>query len=70
MEWIVAAGARSSSAKIRGRVGRVVQEAVMRVIFRYVVTDRSQEWMTGHRFAWNGSISAAPANEESVASAG
>jgi 2-polyprenyl-6-methoxyphenol hydroxylase-like FAD-dependent oxidoreductase len=49
VERIVAVGARSSSAKIPGRVGRVFQEAVMRLVFRAVVTDRRQEWMTGHR---------------------
>ncbi|GAB3076020.1 FAD-dependent oxidoreductase [Pedococcus soli] len=49
VEKIVKVGARSSSAKIPGRVGRVPLEAMMRVVFRYAVTDRSQEWMTGHR---------------------
>ncbi len=49
VERIVAVGARSSSAKIPGRAARVVQEAAMRLVFRYAVTDRSQEWMTGHR---------------------
>ncbi|MGH3098570.1 MAG: FAD-dependent monooxygenase [Streptosporangiales bacterium] len=53
VERIVAIGARSSSAKIPGRIGRVFQEAAMRVIFRYVVTERSQEWMTGHRVSWD-----------------
>lgn len=53
VERIVAAGARSSSAKIPGRIGRVFQEAAMRIIFRYVVTERSQEWMTGHRVVWD-----------------
>jgi 2-polyprenyl-6-methoxyphenol hydroxylase-like FAD-dependent oxidoreductase len=49
VERIVAVGARSSSAKIPGRVGRLAQEAVLRLVFRYAVTDRSQAWITGHR---------------------
>ena len=49
VERVVAAGARSSSAKVPGRVGRLAQEAVLRLVFRYAVTDRSQAWITGHR---------------------
>ena len=49
VEKIVAVGARSSSSKIPGRVGRIVQEAVMRLVFRFVTTDDRQQWMTGHR---------------------
>jgi 2-polyprenyl-6-methoxyphenol hydroxylase-like FAD-dependent oxidoreductase len=49
VERIVAVGARSSSSKIPGRVGRVPLEAMMRLVFRYLVTDRGQSWMTGHR---------------------
>ena len=49
VERIVAVGARSSSSKIPGRVGRVPMEAMMRLVFRYLVTERTQSWMTGHR---------------------
>jgi 2-polyprenyl-6-methoxyphenol hydroxylase-like FAD-dependent oxidoreductase len=49
VERVVAAGARSSRAKIPGRAGRLVQEAVLRLVFRYAVTDRSQAWVTSHR---------------------
>jgi 2-polyprenyl-6-methoxyphenol hydroxylase-like FAD-dependent oxidoreductase len=49
VERIVAVGARSSSSKIPGRIGRVPMEAMMRVVFRYLVTERGQSWMTGHR---------------------
>jgi 2-polyprenyl-6-methoxyphenol hydroxylase-like FAD-dependent oxidoreductase len=49
VERIVAVGARSSSSKIPGRVGRVPMEAMMRLVFRYLVTERGQRWMTGHR---------------------
>jgi len=53
VERIVAVGARSSSTKTPGRLGRILQEAVMPLIFRYVVTERSQEWMTGYRVSWD-----------------
>ncbi|GAA1910448.1 FAD-dependent monooxygenase [Williamsia serinedens] len=49
VEKIVAMGARSSSAKTPGSMQRVVTEAVMRVVFRFVVTERSQAWVTGYR---------------------
>jgi 2-polyprenyl-6-methoxyphenol hydroxylase-like FAD-dependent oxidoreductase len=49
VEKIVAAGARSSSAKIPGRVGRVFQEAMLRLVFGVFVTDRSVAWMTDYR---------------------
>ncbi|TPG17250.1 FAD-dependent oxidoreductase [Pedococcus bigeumensis] len=49
VERIVAVGARSSSSKIPGRIGRVPMEAMMRLVFRYLVTERGQSWMTGHR---------------------
>lgn len=49
VERIVAAGARSSSSKIPGPLGLRVQEGVMRLLFRHVVTERSTAWMTGYR---------------------
>ena len=41
VERIVRAGARSSSSKIPGPIGRVFQEAVLRLVFRAFVTDKS-----------------------------
>ncbi|GAC66233.1 FAD-dependent monooxygenase [Gordonia soli] len=49
VEKVVAVGARSSSAKTPGRVGRVVSEFAMRQVFAHVVTDRSQRWLFDHR---------------------
>lgn len=49
VEKIVKAGARSSSSKTPGPIGRRVQDAVLRVVFRYAVTERSTAWITGHR---------------------
>ncbi len=52
VERIVAAGARSSSAKVPGRVGRVVRDAALRLVFRYLATERAGAWMTGYRVPW------------------
>ena len=49
VERIVKAGARSSSSKIPGPIGRVFQEAALRLVFRMFVTDKSVAWMTDYR---------------------
>ncbi len=59
VERIVAYGARSSSAKIPGRVGRVARDAFLRLAFRYLVTERSVAWMYGHRIDWETRIAPA-----------
>ena len=52
VEKIVAAGARSSSSKIPRPVGRRFQELMLRVAFRYMITDRSTAWINNHRIRW------------------
>jgi 2-polyprenyl-6-methoxyphenol hydroxylase-like FAD-dependent oxidoreductase len=52
VEKIVAAGARSSSSKIPGPIGRRFQELMLRLVFRYMITDRSVAWMNDHRVRW------------------
>ncbi len=49
VEKVVRAGARSSSAKIPGPAGRAVRDLVLRLVFRYAITDRSTAWTTDHR---------------------
>jgi 2-polyprenyl-6-methoxyphenol hydroxylase-like FAD-dependent oxidoreductase len=49
VEKIVAYGARSSSSKTPGRVGRMVQGLVMPIIFRWVITDKALAWMYDYR---------------------
>ena len=49
VERIVAYGARGSSAKIAGGIGRVVRDVAMRLVFRVFVTDRSTAWLYDHR---------------------
>ncbi|WP_432478846.1 FAD-dependent oxidoreductase [Nocardioides sp. GXQ0305] len=58
VERIVEAGARSSSSKVPGRVGRVVRDAMLRLVFRYVVTDRSVAWMSDHRVSLDSPVPA------------
>lgn len=49
VERIVATGARSSSGKIPGPLGRRLQEALLPLLFRTVITERAAAWMTGYR---------------------
>jgi 2-polyprenyl-6-methoxyphenol hydroxylase-like FAD-dependent oxidoreductase len=56
VEKIVAAGARSSSSKIPGPIGRRFQELMLRFAFRYMITDRSTAWINGHRIRWQDSV--------------
>lgn len=52
VERIVAVGARRSSTKIPGRVGRPVMETLLRLVFRYAVTEDKTAWMNGYRTTW------------------
>ncbi len=56
VERIVAAGARSSSSKIPGPVGRRIQDRVLRLVFRHLVTEKSTAWMSGHRIDWKATV--------------
>ena len=58
VERIVAFGARSSSAKMPGRIGRVVRDAMLRVVFRWFVTDRSMAWLFDYRIDWDSPVPA------------
>ena len=49
VEAIVKAGARSSSAKIPGRLGRVPLETMLSLLFRSGVAARSTQGFTAHR---------------------
>jgi 2-polyprenyl-6-methoxyphenol hydroxylase-like FAD-dependent oxidoreductase len=57
VERIVAIGARSSSAKVPGPVGRVIRDLVLRLVFRFFVTDRSMAWQYDHRVEWDQRVS-------------
>ena len=49
VEKIVAWGARGSSNKVPGRFGRVVRDVMLRVLFRWVITEKSLGWMYDYR---------------------
>lgn len=49
VERIVADGARSNRAKTAGPVARVFQDAMLRLLFRHVVTEASQAWVYDYR---------------------
>ena len=49
VEAIVKAGARSSSTKIPGRLGRVPLETMLSLLFRSGVAARSTDGFTAHR---------------------
>jgi 2-polyprenyl-6-methoxyphenol hydroxylase-like FAD-dependent oxidoreductase len=56
VERIVAQGARSSSSKTPGRVGGAVRDAILRLVFRYAITDRSLAWMYDYRVGDVGAV--------------
>jgi 2-polyprenyl-6-methoxyphenol hydroxylase-like FAD-dependent oxidoreductase len=53
VERIVAQGARSSSSKAAGSVGRVLRDFMLPLVFRYLVTEKSQAWMYDYHIDWN-----------------
>jgi FAD-dependent urate hydroxylase len=56
VERIVAQGARSSSSKTPGPVGRVVRDLLLPVVFKVLVTDRSQAWIYDHHIDWEAPV--------------
>src|SRR6266851_3994474 len=52
VERIVAAGARTSGSKTPGVVGRLVRDAMLKVLMRFVVTEKSLRWMYDYRIDW------------------
>jgi 2-polyprenyl-6-methoxyphenol hydroxylase-like FAD-dependent oxidoreductase len=58
VERIVAQGARTTSAKTPGRVGRVVRDLAMPLVFKLLVTDRSMAWIYDHHIDWDARVTA------------
>jgi 2-polyprenyl-6-methoxyphenol hydroxylase-like FAD-dependent oxidoreductase len=56
VERIVAQGARTSSAKTPGPVGRVLRDLALPLVFKLLVTERSQAWIYGHHIDWDTSV--------------
>jgi 2-polyprenyl-6-methoxyphenol hydroxylase-like FAD-dependent oxidoreductase len=59
VERIVAQGARSSSSKTPGPFGRVLRDLALPLIFKLMVTDRSQAWLYDHHVEWEAPVGAA-----------
>jgi 2-polyprenyl-6-methoxyphenol hydroxylase-like FAD-dependent oxidoreductase len=55
-ERIVAQGARTGRAKTPGPVGRVVRDLTLPLVFRLLVTERSQAWIHGHHIDWDARV--------------
>jgi 2-polyprenyl-6-methoxyphenol hydroxylase-like FAD-dependent oxidoreductase len=56
VERIVAQGARSSSSKTPGPVGRVLRDLALPLVFRFLVTDRSLAWIHDHHLDWDAPV--------------
>jgi 2-polyprenyl-6-methoxyphenol hydroxylase-like FAD-dependent oxidoreductase len=59
VERVVAAGARGSSMKVAGPVGRVVRDLTMPIVLKQVARHVRQEWMYGYHIDWDEPIRAA-----------
>jgi 2-polyprenyl-6-methoxyphenol hydroxylase-like FAD-dependent oxidoreductase len=59
VEQIVAQGARTSSTKTPGPVGRVTRDLLLPVVFKLLVTERSLAWMYRHHIDWDTPVTAA-----------
>jgi 2-polyprenyl-6-methoxyphenol hydroxylase-like FAD-dependent oxidoreductase len=60
VERIVAQGARSSSTKTPGPVGRALQAVLLPLVFRFLVTERSQAWIYDHHLDWDAPLAPLP----------
>jgi 2-polyprenyl-6-methoxyphenol hydroxylase-like FAD-dependent oxidoreductase len=56
VERIVAQGARTSSAKTPGSVGRMLRDLLLPAVFRFLVTERSQAWIFDHHIDWDAPV--------------
>jgi FAD-dependent urate hydroxylase len=59
VERVVAAGARGSSMKVAGPVGRVVRDLTMPIVLKQVARHVRQEWMYAYHIDWDEPIPAA-----------
>jgi 2-polyprenyl-6-methoxyphenol hydroxylase-like FAD-dependent oxidoreductase len=56
VERIVAQGARTSSAKTPGPVGRALRDLALPLVFKFLVTDRSMAWIYNHHLDWDAPV--------------
>jgi 2-polyprenyl-6-methoxyphenol hydroxylase-like FAD-dependent oxidoreductase len=67
VERIVAQGARSGSAKNPGPLGRFTRDLMLRLVLRFVATDRSLAWMYDYRVDWDTSAQIRPTDQPQAA---
>jgi FAD-dependent urate hydroxylase len=53
VERIVKRGARTSSTKTPGPVGRSARDLLLPIVFKLLVTDKSQAWIYSHHVDWD-----------------
>jgi FAD-dependent urate hydroxylase len=58
VERIVAQGARTGSTKTPGGLARVLRDLLLPLVFRFLVTDRSQAWIYDHHIDWDAPVTA------------
>jgi 2-polyprenyl-6-methoxyphenol hydroxylase-like FAD-dependent oxidoreductase len=56
VERIVANGARMSSSKTPGPVARVLRDAFLPVLFKFLVTEKSMAWIYDHHVDWDARV--------------
>ena len=59
VERIVAQGARTSSTKTPGPVGRIARDIMLPLVFRFLVTDKSTAWIYDHHIDWDSPVTPA-----------
>jgi len=57
VERIVAQGARSSSSKALGPMGRTLRDLMLPFVFKYIFTEKSLAWMYDHHIEWDSRLS-------------
>ena len=62
VERVVAFGAKNSSAKTVGPIGRVIRDALMPLFLRRIAgqSEQSLAWLYNDHIAWDQSVSASP----------
>jgi 2-polyprenyl-6-methoxyphenol hydroxylase-like FAD-dependent oxidoreductase len=58
VERIVAQGARTGRAKTPGPLGRVLRDLTLPLVFKLLVTERSQSWIHDHHIDWDTPVAA------------
>jgi FAD-dependent urate hydroxylase len=58
VERIVAQGARTGRTKTPGPIGRALSGILLPLVFKFLVTEKSQAWIYGHHLDWETPVTA------------